>query len=260
MPTAASINLCADSLLLEVAAPAQIISLSWLASDSGLSNYAELARRYPSNRGRAEDLVAKRPDIVFIGPYSSTIEQVLLKRLGIKVVQLLSDESIDNYIQNLQLVGETLERRDVSNALIARLHENIPPTPSGIDSEEAATAIIFQANGYTPGRQSLAGDLLRRAGLQYMASEVTDWHQGRFVSLEELLVQQPEVIIFTNLNADKPALADVYLKHPVLSRALSHNKLDWHPRIIRLQERHLNCGSLSVIDTLMAMSNAMYAR
>ena len=53
LPSVASINLCADQLVLTVAAPAQIATVSWLSADPEESLLAAEAARYPLNYGSA---------------------------------------------------------------------------------------------------------------------------------------------------------------------------------------------------------------
>ena len=61
-----SINLCADQLLVALAAPGQIAALSPLARDKRLSYVAGAARSLPVHRGTAEDIVKTQADLVLI--------------------------------------------------------------------------------------------------------------------------------------------------------------------------------------------------
>ena len=67
----ASLNLCADELVLRLAAPGTVKSVTWLARDPGLSNVAALAQTVPVNRGVAEDVVPLAPDLVIAGAYTT---------------------------------------------------------------------------------------------------------------------------------------------------------------------------------------------
>ena len=59
-----SLNPCLDAILLEVADPAQITALSRYSRDPRLSAVANVARRFPSTGGSAEEVVALKPDLV----------------------------------------------------------------------------------------------------------------------------------------------------------------------------------------------------
>jgi len=64
LPSVASINLCTDQLVLTVADPDQIVSLSWLSAHPAESMLASQAASYPLNYGSAEELVAIGADVV----------------------------------------------------------------------------------------------------------------------------------------------------------------------------------------------------
>src|SRR5450631_2007243 len=67
-----SANLCGDQLLLALADPDQIASLSPFAGDPDLSFLAERARAFPHNRGSVEDIIRLEADLVLIGPYDGS--------------------------------------------------------------------------------------------------------------------------------------------------------------------------------------------
>ena len=58
-----SLNLCADELVLRLAAPGTVKSVTWLARDPALSNVSALAQDVPVNRGLAEDVVPLAPGV-----------------------------------------------------------------------------------------------------------------------------------------------------------------------------------------------------
>ncbi|MGR8949103.1 MAG: ABC transporter substrate-binding protein [Gammaproteobacteria bacterium] len=256
LPKAASLNLCADSILLEVAATEQIVSVSWLATDSGLSNYAVRAARYPNNQGRIEELIPLRPDYIFTGENTSAVDNALLAKLGYTVVKLNADRNVEDYKKNLRLVGQLLNRKREAESLISQLNVRLRELSLFHSPQTRPDAIIFQANGYIPGINSLPAQLLLHAGLSYPAEAAAAWPEGRFLSLEELLAQRPSIIIMASLNQDNPSLGELYLKHPALTRSREDNLPGWQPIIVHLRERHLNCGSQFIIDSLKAMASA----
>lgn len=85
LPTAASINLCADQHLLTLADPEQILTVSWLAADPEESLLASEAQRYTLNYGTAEELLKFAPDVVLAGTYTSPFTRTMLRRLGYQI-------------------------------------------------------------------------------------------------------------------------------------------------------------------------------
>src|SRR5690554_2663141 len=79
-PSVGSINVCADQLVLGLADPEQIVTLSWLASDPEESMLADAASAFPPNYGSAEELLRYDPDVVIAGAYTGTYTRALLER------------------------------------------------------------------------------------------------------------------------------------------------------------------------------------
>ena len=76
-----SLNLCTDELLLRLADPAKIASVTWLSRNPG-SNVPELAARVPINYGLAEQVLAVEPDLVLAGTFTTRIAVGMLKRVA----------------------------------------------------------------------------------------------------------------------------------------------------------------------------------
>ncbi|RLA20277.1 MAG: ABC transporter substrate-binding protein, partial [Gammaproteobacteria bacterium] len=66
-----SLNLCADQLLLQLAEPKAIASLTHLAADPELSYLAEEATNYPLNYGSAEEILQLDPDLILAGSFTA---------------------------------------------------------------------------------------------------------------------------------------------------------------------------------------------
>ena len=66
-----SLNMCTDELVLRLADPARIASVTWLSQDPRNANMAEAARRIPANHGLAEEALGFRPDLVVAGAYTT---------------------------------------------------------------------------------------------------------------------------------------------------------------------------------------------
>ena len=64
LPRVASINLCADQLVLLLADNDQILTLTNLSHDSAGSYFYEKARQYSANKGYSEKILKLAPDVV----------------------------------------------------------------------------------------------------------------------------------------------------------------------------------------------------
>src|SRR5688500_8638369 len=100
-----SLNLCADELVLRLAAPGTVKSVTWLARDPGLSNVAALAEAIPVNRGLAEDVVPLAPDLVIAGAYTTRTAVSLLRRLKIPVLELDVPRTVEEALAQITTVA-----------------------------------------------------------------------------------------------------------------------------------------------------------
>jgi ABC-type Fe3+-hydroxamate transport system substrate-binding protein len=97
----ASINLCADQLLLLLADGEQIVSLSKLAHDKAGSRFYKQAQAYPVNQAAAEQILPLQPDLVIAGQFTNSYTIKLLMELGLRVEILPIADTINTMINNI---------------------------------------------------------------------------------------------------------------------------------------------------------------
>ena len=103
-----SLNLCTDQLLLTLGIRSRIASLTFLAADPSASAMAEAARGFPTNRGRAEEVLALNPDLILAGSTAATPTVQLLKRLGHRVVVVPHANTLADIPRNIRTVAKAV--------------------------------------------------------------------------------------------------------------------------------------------------------
>lgn len=206
-----SINLCTDQLAMLLAAPGQLVSVSYLARDPRTSAMAAEALDYPVNRSRAEEVYLMEPDLVLGGTYSTPGAVSMLRRLGVRVETLPPAMSFEDIVAQVEEVGSLLGREEEA----ARLAAHIRARLAELDTVERRPRVaLYSANGITSGRGTLADEIVRRAGFDNVADEI-DLPPGGRLSLERLVLSDPDVIL-----AAQPfpgaSRSEAVLTHPVL--------------------------------------------
>jgi len=249
LPTIASINLCTDQLVLTLAEPAQILSLSWLAADPEESMLADVAAAYPLNHGSAEELIEIGADVVIAGSETSPFTRQLLRRLGTTVVDIDAAASISDIARNLRQVGAAIGREEAASGAIAEMQSRVEAIRTH-RGQTQASAIVVRPGGFTIGRATLANDLLDLAGLSNDVAALDRWGS---LSIETLLTAQPDYVIITHYRADEASLANTIFAHPGL-RTLAGTQ-----KTLRVHSRYFACGappSLDAAATLIAQMTA----
>ena len=216
LPSVASINLCADQLVLTLAEPSQILTVSWLSADPEESLLADSAARYPLNYGSAEELLRFDPDIVIAGSYTNAFTRALLARLGYPVVELEPEATIAEVEGNLRRVASAIGRVERGEQLVLAMRAESRRLEAG-RPPRAPTAVVVRPGGFTVGDHSLAQDLMTLAGVRNVAAEQGLDRWGS-LSMETLLRAAPDLIVLTGYRASQPSLANAALSHPALRR------------------------------------------
>lgn len=233
-----SINLCTDQLAMQLAAPGQLVSVSYLARDPAASAMATEAAALPINHGLAEEIFLLRPDLVLAGSWSPPATVALLRRVGVPVEVFPPESDLAGIRANIARMGRVLDRQPQADAMLAAFDTDLarrrpPPEPR-------PTAALYAVGGYTSGSDSLSGQIVGLAGYDNIADGL-GLRQGGTLSMEQLLLAQPDLVILGRRYPGQARAQDL-LDHPAL-RALLQDRAtvtvsdpDWvcgTPRILR---------------------------
>lgn len=217
-----SLNLCADELVLRLAPKGHVLSVTSLATDKVSSTVTAEAAGIPINRGLAEEVVPLGPDLVIAGAFTTRNTVALLQRFGIPVLELGIPRTLDEAYEQIRAVAGRLGVPEKGEALVAEIEAAIaaaPPPPHPMPR-----AVVMRPNGFTVGRDTLADDLMRRAGLDNVAARLSPDKLGQ-LSLEEIVTSRPEVLVVDDEPDAPPSLARELMQHPALAEAMAHGRL-----------------------------------
>ncbi|PVH30173.1 ABC transporter substrate-binding protein [Pararhodobacter oceanensis] len=215
-----SMNLCTDQLALMVAAPGQLVSVSYLAVEQAVPPLAEAARALHGNRGLAEEIYRLRPDLILTGPYTAMTTVAMLERLGLQVERFPLLPSFDAIVEDLRRMGRLLHREERAAELIAQFTRDRETLAARIAGQPQLRAAVYSAQGWTAGAQTLEGEILAAAGLVNIAGELgLGW--GGFLPLEALLLADPDRLILGRADGggggrEGHSQARALLAHPAL--------------------------------------------
>ncbi|MDO9637099.1 MAG: ABC transporter substrate-binding protein [Pseudotabrizicola sp.] len=240
-----SINLCTDQLAMLLAGSGQLISVSFLAQDPRSSVMVDQALAYPANRALAEEVYLLKPDLVLAGTFTAGATVSMLERLGIAVATFPPASSLAEVRQGMVDMGAVLGRQDQAAAMVARFDAGLAEL-SEADATQHPTAATYAANGYTPGANSLSGDIIRAAGFRHLAAEL-GLTQGGFLPLEALILAAPDLVVVGETYPGN-SRAEEILSHPALTQLRGGRET--------LEDRDWVCGLPGVVDAVTRMRAA----
>ena len=187
-----SMNLCTDQLAMMLAGEGQLHSVSHVATDARVSPMFDAAAGYVANHGRAEEIFLMRPDLVLAGEFSPPATLAMLDRLGLAVAVIPAASSLEDVRERIIRVGEVLHRDKAAARMVADYDARLAALRSEV--EERPSAVLYYANGYTSGENTLAGQILSAAGFGNAAVEA-GYGAGSKLPLEVLAMAAPDTVI-----------------------------------------------------------------
>ena len=199
-----SLNLCTDELLLALAEPGQIASVTHLAGREEETHLWRQASAYPLNDGTMEGAVAMRPDLVLTMGGGGGDRIGLARRLGIRTLDLPFPQSLEDEFAAIRAVAHAVGRADAGEALVSRIEALRRSAP-----QEQIDTIWVGGGGRTVGATGQEAQWMALAG--YRQREMA----GDLVQLEELLARPPSVLLRSDYRARQYSRGQAWLAHPL---------------------------------------------
>ncbi|MEO0465549.1 MAG: ABC transporter substrate-binding protein [Pseudomonadota bacterium] len=239
-----SMNLCTDQLLMDLVDPERIVAVSFLAADPISSNMPDLARTIGTHRGTAEEVLSLNPDLVVAGTFSTRHAVGILRALDYRVEQFTPAQSIEGVIENIERMGDLVGANARADQLVSQIRQARQAATHAVRPADPPLIYAnYAVNGYTAGPGSLLADLVQTAGFTTLA-ETLERPGTRPVSLEQLIVSDPDVIDLGDDYGDPPSRGTQALKHPALKYLIDRSD------VINVPARQTLCGTSRIATTL----------
>ncbi len=191
-------------LLFAVGAGSQVIARE------EFSNYPQEAQALPSVGGSmgkydTEKMVSLQPDLVLASPLTAPETLQALKDLGFTLVVVPNPITLEDMYANIELVGKITGHENEAQELVASLKDRQQKILAVVAKASSKPKVFYEldasqdpAKPWTSGPGTFIDQLITLAGgVNVGASLQGQWAQ---ISLEELLVQNPDVILLGDAN------------------------------------------------------------
>ena len=212
----ASLNKCADQLLVTLVDPSRIASVSPIASDE-FSYLAERLKGLPANSGRGESILLSNADLVLAGAFESHVRRHLLARQGFDVVVLDHWTRLADGKKQIIALGRRLGAEPEAERLIADIDAALARSRAIAPSPR--TVLVLHRRGYTPGDTTVLDEVIRHMGLLPYSERLGLPHGGT-VPLERLVADPPDYLLMSESNRRGVDQGSALLWHPALLAAV----------------------------------------
>jgi len=238
----ASMNVCTDQLLIELADPEQIVGLSPFSRDLARSFVANDARSFPMLSGGAEDILLLKPDIVVAGQFDKRSTREFLREHGLRLAEFGVPRNLDEAKAQMRRMGEIVQHADRAEAEIARLDAAVARARQTV-AEKNYSVLPLSRRGWVSGTDSLVSSLLAETGLFNAAGDL-GVTSGGYASLEAIVNLKPDFIVVSEAGDRAEDDGRAFLLHPALERFYPPEK-----RIV-IPDRLTVCGGVMLAEAL----------
>ncbi|MDU8945151.1 ABC transporter substrate-binding protein [Ovoidimarina sediminis] len=219
-----SINLCTDQLAMMLAAPGQLVSVSYLARDPMSSAMVADAAAYPPNRGLAEDVFLLQPDLVVAGAWTTPATAAMLERLGVRVERFGIAATPEEITGQIRRMGALLGRDPEAEAMANRFLDDVARLAASAAAAPRGRAATYHANGFTSGTGELSDLILSLAGYRNIADEI-GLSTGGHLPLETLVLAVPDLVV-TGERFPGVSRSEDVMGHPSLDHLAARAETD----------------------------------
>lgn len=201
----ASLNLCTDELLLALAKPHEIVSVSYLSRLPEESVLWRQARRFPLNRGTLESAVSFRPNLILTMGGGGRASATIARRLGMRVITLPYPQTIADLEKQSMTVARALgsvERAGPIRRRLAALRASRP--------RRLIDAAFAGGGGLSLAPDSLGAEWLSLAGYRQLPL------RGNRLTFEQLAARPPTRLILSNYRSEQLSRGQDWLRHPLV--------------------------------------------
>jgi iron complex transport system substrate-binding protein len=248
-----SMNLCTDQYALLLLPPARIASVSFLGADPAESPLAERAAGLPVNYGTAEEVIALGPDLVLTGAYTTAGAKAMLRRLGYRVEEVDNPTSFAGIAASMRAMGALFGAETEAEAQIADMERRLAAVAESRRGWPRASALVYDANGFTVGRPSLADAVMTLVGLDNLAPSLGIADYGQ-LGLEDLVIARPHYLVRLVYRPDAISLASAVLRHPAIGKVMGGRPF------LDIPGRLLTCGTPLVAEAAERLAAALERR
>jgi iron complex transport system substrate-binding protein len=234
----ASLNLCTDELVLMLAAPEQIVSVTHLAQQEAETPLWRQAAHYRRNDGSLLSVVAFRPDLVVTMGGGGRDRLGIAQRLGIPTVDLPFAQGLGDVVESVRRLAIALGRPEAGTALLRRMAALMRSAPGW-----RRDTIWLGGGGRTVPATGLEAQWMALAGMRQRAM------QGDRVSLETLLVRPPAILLRSDYRQGQYSAGQRWLAHPLARYARTQ-------RTIATDGRLWTCMGPLLIDEIYRLRGA----
>lgn len=242
----ASVNLCADQLLLALAPAERIAALGPFSKDPQISFLAGRARAFRQLTGRSEELLQLDADVVAVGPFDNKFMRATLRRSRITEIVVDRWASLADVRRGVRAFAHQIGEAAAGDALLEDMDRGLSSLRGVEGRAPPASFVLLHRRGLV-GERGIVTEILEVAGLQDAAKSMPE----TFMSVEAVLSLRPTFLVVSESGSKATDRGLELLEHPALRRLYPRS------RRITAPDRLTICAGPSTPTLILHLKNEL---
>lgn len=240
-----SLDYCADQYLLKLADRENILAVS-KDSERSFSYMRKAAAGLPKIGPAMEDILLSKADLVVWSYAGGPRVEGFLKRLGVAVFVLEYNQGLADVERSILAFGRRIGQQTKAEEVVQDVRNRLDKLEV---TNQQKQALYLSPSGITAGKGTLVDSILSAAGLRNFEIRA-GWP---VVSLEQLVYNQPDLIVLGIFGADSDYLDRWNVRHhPIVHNRLLGKKTP----SVTLPSAWMSCGGWFVLDAIEVLARA----
>ena len=244
-----SLKICTDELLMDLAPPVRIASVSYLSQEHAALKIWPQAAHIPVNHNTAEEVLAVHPDLVLTDNFTTPAMRAMLAKSGARVVEVPDAQTFAQIRAVTRAVGDAVGARPRAEALLAQMDKTLRQLAASAP-KQPVRVMDWGGGGFAPGRGSLFDTILTAAGGHNITTDSLNRGRNGYYDLEDVIAAKPDVLATGDDYADTPSLRTDQNDNPLLLKLFAGRRVVYPGALY-------GCGLPQSADAAVALRAAL---
>jgi iron complex transport system substrate-binding protein len=201
-----------------------------------------------------EDILALKPELVFIASYTRAEMATLLRAARAPVYRFSNFDRIEDIASNVRALGYLIGEDAAAERVVTDMNERLTRARARAAASGRRPRIMsYDGSGYTAGGVTLFDDVIRQAGGVNVSAEHGMKGFGR-VSGEQILEWQPDYLVC----GAKPGEEEIVRRRLMDNPAIASSKAVKAGHLILMDTRDFLTTSHHVVNAVESLVDALY--
>jgi iron complex transport system substrate-binding protein len=244
-----------DEILFAICPRDRIAGISEIALNNAYSHIVDEAKANGTKTIYGpEDILALKPDLVFIASYTRAEMGTLLHAARAPVYRFSNFDRIEDIAGNVRALGYLIGEDAAAERVVADMNARLERARARAAASGRRPRIMsYDGSGYTAGNNTLFDDVIRQAGGVNVSAEHGMKGFGR-VSGEQILEWQPDYLVC----GAKPGEEEVVRRRLMDNPAVAASTAVKSGRLILMDTRDFLTTSHHVVKAVESLVDALY--